>query len=836
VDRYGDPLPDGAIARLGTIRFRGADGPLAFSPDGKLLATGAADSASGVIFWDRATGKQVRRLRAGNVDAVRCLSFSPDGKMIACFYGDQGHVLRVADGRLRFTIRGAHGTFAPDGKRLVSADRAGDPPHAYVYDPATGNLRRKWPLGTKAANGTRGQCLDAAGRTLVRNDGPVPYPLWVCDLTTGKYVHSRVLVPGGRCSLTLSPDGKELATGEGRGVYLWNVASGKELAHWTQDAGCDPGFSPDGKVLAWIGYDERLDLHHVSVATRGQARPRTVGPPAKRFRDLCFSPDGKSLAFFTEGSTVMLLDVATGREALPLDAHTSAVIGLSPSADGCFLVSRDSHGVITWDLKTGRLLRRFPSARTDGERAFADVAGGKVLVGDPKDGTIRVRDGATAKEVVRLEEKYKIDRVAVSADGSRAGFFDPDGKPHVFDLRSGKGHPLPGTDLHPLSLDLSPHGDYLLSFCIQGEDEAEVFLDTNTGRSPELKRLVEAGLIRSFRASRFFSPDDRWFVLPYGDRIRRWDTRTMKELTPLQDAQERVYSVVFSPDSRYVAACGDGGPIQEVLSGSRSPLPTSVRVWEVTTGRRLSHLDRKLGSGVGRLFTADYRTLITCEDGTISLWELATGQKRGHFKGHLDSGVSALALSADGRTLFSGGDDSQVFAWDLTGRPAKHGDLRRQWEALAGTDGIAAYRASWALALDPERSLPFLKKHLAPVQAPDAAKVARLLAELDDKRFAVRRRAAEELEKLGEPVCGALRKALAGGPTLESRRRLEELLEKINRPVPVGDSLRALRAVETLEHMGSDGASKLLAELAAGAPEARLTREAKASLRRLRAR
>jgi hypothetical protein len=81
-----------------------------------------------------------------------------------------------------------------------------------------------------------------------------------------------------------------------------------------------------------------------------------------------------------------------------------------------------------------------------------------------------------------------------------------------------------------------------------------------------------------------------------------------------------------------------------------------------------------------------------------------------------------------------------------------------------------------------------------------------------------------------------LRKALADGPTLDTRRRLEELLEKINRPVPARDSLRALRAVEAVERLGGDGARKLLAELAAGAPDARVTREAKQSLERLRGR
>src|SRR5262249_5462384 len=118
----------------------------------------------------------------------------------------------------------------------------------------------------------------------------------------------------------------------------------------------------------------------------------------------------------------------------------------------------------------------------------------------------------------------------------------------------------------------------------------------------------------------------------------------------------------------------------------------------------------------------------------------------------------------DGRTLLSGGDDAQVLAWDLTGRRgagrASDGQARAGWDALAGTDARAAYRAAWGLASDPERTLPLLRKNVRPVPTAKPEQVARLIADLDSNRFTVRRRAAEQLEDLGEPVAGDLRKAL----------------------------------------------------------------------------
>jgi hypothetical protein len=107
--------------------------------------------------------------------------------------------------------------------------------------------------------------------------------------------------------------------------------------------------------------------------------------------------------------------------------------------------------------------------------------------------------------------------------------------------------------------------------------------------------------------------------------------------------------------------------------------------------------------------------------------------------------------------------------------------------------------------------------------------VARLLADLGGESFAGRQQAAAELEKLGVSARPALRKALAGNPPLEVRRRIELLLERPDD----SSSLQALRSAEVLEHADTTEARRVLAALAAGAPEARLTIAARAALERL---
>src|SRR5690242_16246447 len=82
LDRWGDPLPAGAVARLGTLRFHHNPDVtgLAFAPDGRTLASGGQDKA--VRLWDAATGKVIRTL-TGHQVSVSDLVFAPDGSLLA---------------------------------------------------------------------------------------------------------------------------------------------------------------------------------------------------------------------------------------------------------------------------------------------------------------------------------------------------------------------------------------------------------------------------------------------------------------------------------------------------------------------------------------------------------------------------------------------------------------------------------------------------------------------------------------------------------------------------------------------------------------------------------
>src|SRR5262249_19504944 len=134
----------------------------------------------------------------------------------------------------------------------------------------------------------------------------------------------------------------------------------------------------------------------------------------------------------------------------------------------------------------------------------------------------------------------------------------------------------------------------------------------------------------------------------------------------------------------------------------------------------------------------------------------------------------------------------------------------------------------------PAASVQFLQKHMRAVEPVEARLLQQLLADLDSDRFETRSKAERELEKLGELAEPALRRALREKPpSLELRRRIEGLLKQLEGPITSPETLRRLRAVEVLEHIGTQEARQVLRALAGGTPDARLTREAQAVLDRL---
>jgi hypothetical protein len=168
-------------------------------------------------------------------------------------------------------------------------------------------------------------------------------------------------------------------------------------------------------------------------------------------------------------------------------------------------------------------------------------------------------------------------------------------------------------------------------------------------------------------------------------------------------------------------------------------------------------------------------------------------------------------------------------------KPLTSQQLDQFWEDLfhVGEDARQGYQAICGLVNAPAQSVPYLKARLKPISAVDSPKIEQYIKDLDSNSFDVRQKASDELEKLRELAEPALKKALAAKPGLEVRQRLENLLSRLDGPLTSSERLRTLRAIEVLEKVGTPEAQDILKVLAAGAPEAGCTADARAALDRL---
>jgi WD40 repeat protein len=385
------------------------------------------------------------------------------------------------------------------------------------------------------------------------------------------------------------------------------------------------------------------------------------------------------------------------------------------------------------------------------------------------------------------------------------------------------------------SVAFSPDGRILA-----GQAGDKIFLwEAATGK--EVQRLDRTGLIGGEYGLHniSFSSDGR-LLASGGGQVVVWDVASGKRLH-LFDGEG--YSVAFTSDSKVLLGAGGYFPPQ-LDSGHRLGYPAVYR-WQLTTGKRLAFPQPpSQGLFITLALSPDSRALVTAA-GTgreVRLWELATAQERGLVERY-DSNQVSCVFSPDGRALATvpAGERAvrvrdvyQLTSLGAWSRKPSSSELEGLWADLAHADVARAYRALCALVRWPDQTLPFVRKRLQPAPQPDVLRIRRLLRELDSEQFLTRQEAGEAIERLGEVTRPALEKLLAEKPSLEVRRRAEELLARVaGWPVTSPERLQVLRSVEVLERIGTPDARRLLETLARGAVDAELTREAKAAVDRL---
>jgi RNA polymerase sigma factor (sigma-70 family) len=805
-DRSGDPLPEGALARLGTTRFRHGYRiySLAVSRDGRRLVSRGLDSA--IRVWDPATARELNALRlptgCGGGQWNENVVFTPDGKQLIGAVGggwsvDTLTVWDVATGQdvRRFPVQDGRVTVvavSPDGRTLAAAT---SPPGLPGQKAAAWGRVRLWDARggaeLRTLEGHRGEIEQLAfapdGRLLASAARDRTVRLW--DPATGREVRrlegKLVLAPDielpgvpvrsqrGVVGMAFAPDGKTLAVAASDPTFrLWDVATGKELPPPPGDR-CEVtalAFVPGGRTILSGGWDGLVRVWDLA----GGKEPRQFRAQQGPILSLALFPDGNTLAVSGLRS-VRLWDLARGTELRPLGPHHTGIHRVAFSPDGNAVATGSGYGeqaICLWDAATGRELHRLDAPPGDIDLLTFAADGKTLTVGAGWQATARVWDRATGRELP--SRTY----------GTARFFSSPDGR--VVAGSDGRGN--------------------------------LVFWDAATGK--ELHRLRAPGW-----SGAALGPDNQLVAdTPEHDgTLILWDARTGRELRRFHGYPRTLASIAVSPDGKHLAAA---------FNSDRA----SIVLWDTATGANLGECPGNSYSFAPLVFSPDGKTLASGErSGSVRLWEVATCRERRCFSGHLGS-VLSLAFSLDGNRLVSGGDDTLGVVWDVHGLSeagrAGPDDFPALWADLASGDAAAGGRALGKLVGAREQGLAFLSERLRPAPRATPERLARVVADLDSESFAVRRRAARELEELGEVAEPALRRALASGPSAEVRRRAEGLLQKL--PLTASsERLRQYRAIEVLEALATPDARRLLETLQTGAPEALLTREARAAADRL---
>jgi WD40 repeat protein len=638
VDFYGDALPNGAVARMGTPRFRIGSKitTIAFSPDGKTLTAASDSSTPFVPIWDAKTGRVIRVLAAPSdrqpkegEGEERDVAVARVGNLMATLYGDDtAQIWEPATGRLvrEFQLLGDDHLFrirvGVDGATLFSIGGK-----VALWNVRTGEVVRRFAVAAGVASPMQ-VALSRDGSLLAAAYGDQRIRLW--DVASGKLVQeigdSGLIFPN-----AFSPDGKSLTSVRRDGIIkTWGASNGNLLSSNALASGIIAGaicLSPDSTLVAAGCSDATIGLARVSTGAevlRIRPEPREV-PYA-----LAFSPDAKTIASASgECAVVQLWDATTGKEISPYHRHNGRVYAVAFSPDDRSLASAGCDGSLRlWEVMTGRPIRAI------------------------LDAPLRVRDAANEAAVQRtlLSRIGSLGSIAFGRDGTRVISVSDDGAVSLWDAAA-KNEVR--RIRHRVARPISAVGFDLAGKFVAAADENNTLRlwDAATGARIRRTETAHKGSIYAIAFSR-----DSELVASAGDGgiVMLWRTADLRLVRRFTASRDAILSLDVSPDGKTICMGGVESVlgIYDLAGGEIYRSQAFVKSEE--------HVIRRVA------FSPDGRLIAWAgEDRIVRLLDAQKHLTIAELGGH-QGDVNQVAFSRRSHLIASASDDGTILVWDVT--------------------------------------------------------------------------------------------------------------------------------------------------------------------------